>query len=58
MEILKQITFHIGGMIIAIAAFHIFILLFIILTIWVDSGQIQHTAYWDGLLNVLVNFLN
>ena len=57
METLKQIVIYVGGMIVAIAAFHIFILFFMILGILVGSDQIQHTSYWDGLLRAVIQFL-
>ena len=58
METLKQILFCIGGIVVAIVAFHIFILLFMILGILIGSDQIQHTPYWDGLLRAMIELLN
>jgi len=57
METLKQIALYTGGTIMAIIAFHIFVLTFMVLAIFVSPEQIAHTAYWDDLLKAMINFL-
>lgn len=58
METLKQILFYTGGTIGAIVAFHILILAFMALAIIANPEQVAHTPYWDGLLGIVIEFLN
>lgn len=58
METIKQIATYTGGLIMAIIAFHIFVLTFMVLTIIVSPEQFAHTAYWDGLLKAVIGLLN
>jgi uncharacterized membrane protein YqiK len=58
MEILKQIAFYTGGIIVAIIAFHIFVLIFMVLAIMTSPEQVAHIAYWDGLLKAMIQIMN
>jgi len=58
METLKQIALYTGGITVAVIAFHIFILAWMILGILVAPEQVAHTPYWDGLLKTVIEFFN
>ncbi|MCX6760709.1 MAG: hypothetical protein NTZ84_01200 [Candidatus Nealsonbacteria bacterium] len=58
METIKQIATYTGGLILAVIAFHIFVITFMVLTIMVSPEQVAHTAYWDGLLKAMIGLLN
>jgi len=57
MEMIRQIALYTGGVIVAIAAFHIFVLTFMVLTIWVSPQVVQHIAYRDNLLEAVIELL-
>lgn len=57
METLKTIIAYVGGTIAMIIAFHILILMFMVLGIVMGSEQIVNTPYWDGLLRMVIGFL-
>jgi len=58
MEMLKQIAFYAGGIIVAIVAFHVLVLTFMVLAIIVSPEQVAHTPYWDGLLKAMIQLLD
>jgi uncharacterized protein (DUF983 family) len=57
METLKTIVAYAGGIIAMIIAFHIFILIFMMLGIAMGSEQVVNTPYWDNLLRIILELL-